>query len=120
MHSIDAIGERLYERQFGSPQIASRDAIRKLISDAGDTTPNHKFTLGFMQAEWEELVDAWQLESWEAYRDVKRLGRKTRLPEAQRAVLWSIFRKVARRTQGGGLTTYAALFSQLANDLSTT
>ena len=39
-------------------------------------------------------MDAWQLESWEAYRDVVRLGRKTRLPEAQRAVLWSIFERV--------------------------
>jgi len=29
----------------------------------------------------------WQLASWEAYRDVVRLGRKTRLPEAQRKVL---------------------------------
>ena len=32
----------------------------------------------------------WQLATWEAYRDVARLGRKTRLPEAQRVVLWSI------------------------------
>ena len=31
---------------------------------------------------------------WEAYRDVARLGRKTRLPEAQRKVLWSIFERV--------------------------
>ena len=31
--------------------------------------------------EWEQVVDAWQLESWESYRDVVRLGRKTRLQE---------------------------------------
>jgi hypothetical protein len=29
------------------------------------------------------VVDAWQLESWESYRAVVRLGRKTRLQEAQ-------------------------------------
>ena len=46
----------------------------------------HKFSQQFLLTEWEQLVDAWQLESWEAYRDVARLGRKTRLPEAQRAV----------------------------------
>ena len=40
------------------------------------------------------MVDAWQLESWEDYRDVMRLGRKTRLAETQRAVLWSIFSQV--------------------------
>ena len=32
--------------------------------------------------------------TWEAYRDVARLGRKTRLPEAQRKMLWSIFERV--------------------------
>jgi len=31
--------------------------------------------------ELEQVVDAWQLDAWESYRDVKRLGRKTRLPE---------------------------------------
>ena len=31
---------------------------------------------------------------WEAYRDVARLGRKTRLPEPQRNLLWSIFVRV--------------------------
>jgi hypothetical protein len=40
-----------------------------------------------------QVVDAWQLGNWEAHRDVARLGRKTRLPEAQRKVLWSIFER---------------------------
>ncbi len=35
----------------------------------------------FLLSEWEQVVDAWQLETWESYRDVARLGRKTRLPE---------------------------------------
>jgi hypothetical protein len=32
-------------------------------------------------SEWEQVVDAWQLATWESYRDVARLGRKTRLKE---------------------------------------
>ena len=43
--------------------------------------------------EWEQVVDAWQLETWEAYRDVARLGRKTRLKEPQRAMALVDFRK---------------------------
>ena len=46
--------------------------------------------------EWDQVVDAWQLESWESYRDVARLGRKTRLPEAQRKVLCGDIRPCAR------------------------
>ncbi|RUA22092.1 hypothetical protein DSL92_07605 [Billgrantia gudaonensis] len=56
-----------------------------------------------------------QLDSWEAYRDVRRLGRKTRLPEAQRATLWSIFEKVQEGLKQRGLITHAGLFSTLAS-----
>jgi hypothetical protein len=51
------------------------------------------------------VVDAWQLGGWQAYRDVVRLGRKTRLPEAQRKVLWSIFERVRQGLGGRGLIT---------------
>jgi hypothetical protein len=34
------------------------------------------------------------LKSWEGYRDVARLGRKTRIGGKQRETLWSIFERV--------------------------
>ena len=71
----------------GPATIASREARRELLEEAASAVAGHKFSLHFLLTEWEQVVDAWQLESWEAYRDVVRLGRKTRLPEAQRAVL---------------------------------
>jgi hypothetical protein len=43
------------------------------------------------KTEWSDVVDAWQLKSWEAYRDVARLCRKTRIGGKQRETLWSIF-----------------------------
>jgi hypothetical protein len=52
-----------------------------------------------------EQVDAWQLESWAAYRDVVRLGRKTRLAEKQRVILWAIFEPVPAALKVGGLVT---------------
>jgi hypothetical protein len=30
--------------------------------------------LAFLLTEWEQVVNAWQLETWDAYRDVLRLG----------------------------------------------
>ncbi|MCB1720027.1 MAG: UvrD-helicase domain-containing protein, partial [Candidatus Competibacteraceae bacterium] len=56
--------------------------------------------------------------SWEDYRDVKRLGRKTRLSEAQRAALWAVFASVHARLAALGLVTHAAMFTKLANRLS--
>jgi len=64
-------------------------------------------------------VDAWQLASWEEYRDVTRLGRKTRLPEAQRLVLWSIFEGVINQLEQKGRKTAAAVFTALATTVAT-
>ena len=94
VHSMNAIGRRLYEVNFGRPQIASRETDTRAPERSGGRGEGHKFSLQFLLTEWEQVVDAWQLESWESYRDVVRLGRKTRLQEAQRVVLWSIFERV--------------------------
>lgn len=118
VHAMNAIGERLYEQRFGRPRIASRDQIRQWLEETAAKATGLKFTLNFLLTEWEELVDTWQLDSWEAYRDVKRLGRKTRLPEAQRAALWSVFDAVRGRLKHEELITYAGLFNRLAEDLA--
>ena len=94
VHAIDAVGKRLYEAQLGPAKIASRDHIQQLLKEASGRVADFKFSARFLLGEWEDVVDAWQLKSWEEYRDVKRLGRKTRLPEKQRTVLWSVFDEV--------------------------
>jgi len=118
VHSMNAIGERLYELHFGRPKIASSDKVRQLLIESASKVEGQKFTAHFLKSEWEEIVDAWQLESWEAYRDVKRLGRKTRLPEQQRALLWSVFDTVRGALTEQGLITHAAMFSQLAAQIT--
>ena len=68
--------------------------------------------------EWEQVVEAWQLAAWESYRDVTRLGRKTRLPERQSALLWAIFQRVRSSLDAANLITYADLFSRLASKIA--
>ncbi len=114
VHSINAIGSRLYKSHFGQTNLASREVILELLTEASQEVGNHKFSLHFLHTEWEQVVDAWQLESWEAYREVARLGRKTRLPEPQRAILWSIFDRVRAGLAARNLITHAGLFSRLA------
>lgn len=114
VHSLNAIGLRPYKAHVGQTRIASREVIRELVQKAGSAVGGHKFSTHFLLSEWDQVVDAWQLASWEAYRDVVRLGRKTRLPEAQRTVLWSIFERVRSELNIRKLMTYAALFSALA------
>ena len=118
VYSLNAIGLRLYKAHVGQATIASREIVRELVKEAANAVGGHKFGLHFLLTEWEQVVDAWQLENWEAYRDVARLGRKTRLPEAQRTVLWSIFERVRAELKRRKLITHAELFSSLAAAIS--
>ena len=118
VHAMDAIGQRLYESNFGKVNLADQQLIRQLIKQAADKIPVHKFSDRFLFTEWEQVVDAWQLDNWETYRDVKRLGRKTRLQEAQRLLLWSIFEQVKSALATGQVMTHAEIFTRLAKHLA--
>ena len=118
VYSIDAIGLRLYKTHIGPATIASREIVLELVKEAANAVGSHKFGVHFLLTEWEQIVDAWQLTNWESYRDVVRLGRKTRLPEAQRTVLWSILERVRAGLRDRKLVTYAELFTRLAAEIS--
>jgi superfamily I DNA/RNA helicase len=115
VHSMSALGLRLHQAQLGPVRLASSDEVDALLRQASKTAGDHKFPAAFLRTEWSQVVDAWQLGTWEGYRDVQRLGRRTRLPEARRAVLWTIFEQVRAGLKNRGLMTEAAVFQALAD-----
>lgn len=116
--AMDALGIRLYAVEFGKPVFASRDEISTLLKAAATQVEGLKASTAFLLSEWEDVVDTWQVESWEAYRDAKRLGRKTRLPEAQRALYWQVFAKVKEQLKQAGKITAAEMFAKLAEAMT--
>ncbi len=116
--SLDAVGARLHRLLIGQVNVATREIQRDIIRSAAAAVSGHSFALSFLMSEWEHVVDAWQLKTWEEYRDVVRLGRKTRLPESQRKTLWGIFEKVEKGLAAAGVTTTAGLFTALAHAVS--
>jgi len=123
VHSLDAIASRLYEANFGRPRLATAAEVRQIVQTATQTVAQaagQPFPLPFVLAEWENVVDAWQLQEWEAYRAVTRLGRRTRLSDKQRAALWAVFAKTWATLQVQGLMTPAGLFSRLAAHFAVT
>ncbi|MEE9343115.1 MAG: UvrD-helicase domain-containing protein [Gammaproteobacteria bacterium] len=119
VHAINAVGRRLYESHFGSPNLVSDAVLHQILVTAANEADEHKFSQRFIITEWSDVVDAWQLDSWEAYRDVKRLGRKTRLSEKQRKLLWSIFERIQSQLTEQGLLTYPGLFDKLSSKILT-
>lgn len=114
VEAIDKVGIRLYRRSVGTSAIATQAQLIGFIDKAVASQPDQKYSRSFLLSEWEQVVDAWQLKTWEEYRDVKRLGRKTKLPEVQRAKLWAIFSDVIKQLATAGLMTLAEVFTKLA------
>ena len=114
VHSLDAIAQRLYRLNLGAPKLADRETVAELLQEAA---AEMELNAGarFLASEWEDVVDAWQLRTWEEYRDVARLGRKTRLPQSQREALWAVFETVRRTLAERELITPAELFQRLAD-----
>lgn len=127
--SMNGMGKRLLDRHADKaksrPRLASADDVRLAVAESltqmkldnpGGVLA--RFNLNFVLGEWLDVVDAWQLQAWEDYRDVKRLGRKTRLNEAQRQTLWQIFEGVQTRLDTAGVMTHARMFTLLASKLA--
>ncbi len=114
IHAIDDIGKQLYEANFGRLNLATGEWIREYLQEASGNIKGHKFSPHFLLTEWEQIVDAWQLKTWEEYRDITRLGRKKRLPEQQRVLLWSIIDQVRSNLSAQQFVTRPGMFSRLA------
>jgi mRNA-degrading endonuclease RelE of RelBE toxin-antitoxin system len=118
VHSLNAIGQRLYKAHVGPATVAGSDVVRDLLKEASAGVGGHKFSVHFLMTEWAQVVDAWQLQDWDSYRDVARLGRKTRIPEPQRKVLWSILARVRDGLKARKMITEAQLFTSLATAIA--
>lgn len=94
IHSMDAIAMRLHKTRNGEKKLLDRDRLFELISKHAQGVEGARYSEAFIFEEWLQVVDAWQINTWDEYKDVQRLGRKTRLAETQRKILWQIYEKV--------------------------
>lgn len=116
--AISAVGYDLSSDRFGQPQLASSALIRTLITKAASEVEGHRFSIHFLLGEWSDVVDAWQLRSWDEYRDVSRLGRKTRIGGKQRETLWAIFERVREGLAARGIVTWSDVFGRLTESMT--
>lgn len=117
--SMDSVARRLYELHFGKVKVATTKDLAEAVNVASGLVQGARFSASFLRTEWDQVVDAWQLQDWESYRDVARLGRRTRLTESQRQMLWQGFEQVRVRLAEQNLLTPAAVFSRLGESLKT-
>lgn len=112
--SITDVGRRVFAEHLGEPRVIDDATTRRLVREAVQAAPGHHASETFILGEWNDVVDAWHLVTWEQYRDVARLGRKTRLSEQQRRDLWSVFEQMWTRLDKDDRVTRAAVFHRAA------
>jgi superfamily I DNA/RNA helicase len=118
VEGIGSVGQRIARAQLGPLWLVDTAKLRQLLTDASAGIDLARLTPAFLWDEWRTVVDAWQVSDWESYRNVKRLGRKARLAESQREVIWSVFAKVHAALDAEGLTTESTMFAGLANHIA--
>lgn len=114
---IKRVGFDLYAEMYGEPKLASMSQVRDILKSAGASEVRNGFSPRFLETEWRDVVDAWQLGSWEDYRDVARLGRKTRVGGKQRQQLWTIYEDLRQKLSAMGLSTWADVFGKVTGGL---
>ncbi len=118
--AIQDIARQLYTEAFGAPRLANPNEVRSRLVAVAAQTPDIRFTESFLWSEWNDVVDAWQLDTWDAYRDVPRLGRKTRMGGKQRELLWEIFQQVHTWLDEHQQITWSGVFRQVTEHLKAT
>jgi hypothetical protein len=113
--AIDQAAYDLYTRAFGQPNIATPSQIRAAIKAATEAGLGAGHTPTFLFEEWDELVDAWGLHDGQAYGEVPRIGRRTRLGPKQRESAWAVFAFVRERLAARGVMTIADIYGRLTH-----
>lgn len=113
VQALDQAAYDLHARQFGTPTMASPSQVRAYVQEALKAGLGGQLSPEFLFEEWDELVDAWNVEGVDAYAELPRLGRKTRLGPRQREAAWAVFDYVRSRLRERKLTTWPQLYARL-------
>ncbi len=118
--AIARIARDLYQQHVGPAEVADDKTVRELLLEAAAATGASEFSESFLFNEWRDVIDDWQITSWEQYRDVQRLGRKTRLGEQQRRRLWAIFEGVRVKLASVGKISTGGAYAGAAEAIHST
>lgn len=118
--ALHAVAVRQYRALIGhAPAFASPADVDTLLAQAAAAVPGHGKPLVFLRAEWDHIIDAWQIHDWEGYRTARRLGRQTQLSEAQRRTVWPVFAHVQEALAARALLTVPGFYAALAQAVAT-
>ena len=111
---FEGVAHDLFTLAFGhTPRAASGEQIKGALEAVADDLEFTEFTPQFLVSEWNNIVDAWQIDSLDAYRDVPRLGRKNRVGSKQRERIWPVFVRTRELLEAQGVNSWPGIFGKV-------
>jgi hypothetical protein len=114
VQALDAVANRIFQARTQDAEMVDEQGQNELLLSAAELT-DHDFTIAFLKNEWHNVVNPWQLRTLDHYLDVKRIGRRTRLPKSRRETAWPVFEKVFADLAAQDLYTQASIYQALAD-----
>lgn len=113
---FEGVAHDLFTLAFGhTPRAASKNQMKAAIETAAKELDITEFTSRFLISEWNNVVDAWQIDTLDAYCDVPRLGRKNRMGSKQRERVWPIFVQTRELLEAQGLNSWPGIFAKVTS-----
>ena len=110
VQALTDVAADLFSREYGNFVLADDEFVRSIIDDVIKGIGS-ELTSAFVWSEWRLVIDAWQVDSLEAYRTVPRIGRKTRLGAKQRERVWDVCSAVRDKLIEVNRTTWSTAFA---------
>jgi len=104
----------LYQLTVGRPRMAGEDVVRAALEGAARARGVTEVSTRFLLSEWTHVVDAWQIEGAQAYAEVPRLGRKSRMGRSRRERVWPVFAAARASLAERGFSTWPEIFARVA------
>ncbi len=117
--AFDGVAQKLYSRLKDKKTIISEAKLIEFIEQSRGQFPDLKISTAYLAGEWRDVVDAWEIESLQQYKDAKRLGRRKRLSDSQREIVWKVFSDVRAKLNAENSVTLEGAFNQLARQIRT-
>ena len=111
---FEGVARDLFTLAFGhTPRAASGQQVKRALDTAVKELGLTEFTSRFLVSEWTHVIDAWQIDSLDAYARVPRLGRRNRMGAKQRERLWPVFVRARELLAARGLDSWSGIFAKV-------
>lgn len=118
VHSMESLAIRLFKAYHLDFELIGTEHLDAILFSCYKKSGLKEFTFSFVQSEWHDVVDAWNMETWESYRDILRSGRKIRLTEEKRKQLWALFASVRETLVQRNQITISGMYYILAEKMT--